>query len=280
MRLTARDLTPCQNVNGLWIKRDDLYAPFGDGNVNGGKLRQCMMLVDSVKGSTNGIISCCSIHSPQAPITAATAEYYGLRSVIFYGGTSEERLQELEMPRLTMQHGADVKIAARTGRHNVLYAKAREHAKKEGLFVVEYGFNITEQPEIMFGAVSAQVQNIPDELENLIVTCGSGITTIGIIKGIEAYGKHVKNVHVVSTAPDRSAMIYKHTGREVIVHDLFHSRGFAYEKGVELTYEGINLHPNYEAKAFEWLQNESGINLHDSKSLFWIVGAKPYKAIL
>lgn len=41
-------LTPVQEVDGLRIKRDDLYAPFGPGEVNGGKLRQCVMLVNSV----------------------------------------------------------------------------------------------------------------------------------------------------------------------------------------------------------------------------------------
>lgn len=42
-------LTPVQSVGGLLFKRDDLYEPFGPGEVNGGKMRQCMMLLDSVK---------------------------------------------------------------------------------------------------------------------------------------------------------------------------------------------------------------------------------------
>ena len=45
-------LTPVQEVDGLRIKRDDLYAPFGPGEVNGGKLRQCVMLVNSVSCPT------------------------------------------------------------------------------------------------------------------------------------------------------------------------------------------------------------------------------------
>lgn len=60
-------LTPVQSVGGLLFKRDDLYEPFGPGEVNGGKMRQCMMLLDSVKDEISGVISCCSIHSPQAP---------------------------------------------------------------------------------------------------------------------------------------------------------------------------------------------------------------------
>lgn len=30
-------LTPVQSVGGLLFKRDDLYEPFGPGEVNGGK---------------------------------------------------------------------------------------------------------------------------------------------------------------------------------------------------------------------------------------------------
>lgn len=58
-------LTPVQSVGGLLFKRDDLYEPFGPGEVNGGKMRQCMMLLDSVKDEISGVISCCSIHSPR-----------------------------------------------------------------------------------------------------------------------------------------------------------------------------------------------------------------------
>lgn len=50
-------LTPVQEVDGLRIKRDDLYAPFGPGEVNGGKLRQCVMLVNSVKKDYKSLLT-------------------------------------------------------------------------------------------------------------------------------------------------------------------------------------------------------------------------------
>lgn len=43
--MTVHDLTPVQEIAGMYFKRDDLFTPFGAGEVNGGKLRQCMMLV-------------------------------------------------------------------------------------------------------------------------------------------------------------------------------------------------------------------------------------------
>ena len=55
-------------------------------------------LVESIKDKYDGVISCCSIYSPQAPITSAVANYFDLKAVICYGATNESRLQELEMP--------------------------------------------------------------------------------------------------------------------------------------------------------------------------------------
>ena len=272
-------LTPVERRDGLWIKRDDLYRPFGPGEVNGGKLRQCMMLVDSVKDQTKGLISCCSIHSPQAPITAATAMAYGMRCKILYGGTSKATLMDSPMPLLCLKYGATVMIAARSGRSKILYSKAREIADKDD-FIVQYGINLTGHSDVLLGAVAAQVENIPDELENLVMTCGSGITASGVMIGIKRFGKKVKNVHLVATAPDRRQSIHttllQHgADREFHYHDLFHTPGFAYEKREKATFMGIKLHPNYEAKTMRWFITSG---LDPSCTLFWVVGAEPQGA--
>ena len=151
-------LTPVQSVGGLLFKRDDLYEPFGPGEVNGGKMRQCMMLLDSVKDEISGVISCCSIHSPQAPITAAAALAFGKRCKILYGGTSRAKLLESPMPRLCLKYGATVLLATRSGRHNVLYAKAKELKGPED-FIVQYGINLPGST--LFWIVGAAPRNIP-----------------------------------------------------------------------------------------------------------------------
>ena len=277
----ACDFTPLQNVDGLWLKREDLFLPFGENGVNGGKLRQCYMLVEEIKDKYNGIITCCSIHIPQGAIAAAVAKHFGLPCVIYYGATNEKRLEELPMPKIAKSYGAELVIASKSGRHNILYSKAREYATNNNYFVVEFGFNIIEYSKLMFGAISKQVQNIPDNLENIVITCGSGITTIGIILGIYKYKKNIKNIHLVGTAPVREDFIqrilseYGINDCKLNYHDLFHRKGFAYEKGVEAIYHDITFHPQYEAKAFKWLVEESDINIHDNSCLLWVVGAKP-----
>lgn len=275
-RPAMNKLTPVQSVGGLLFKRDDLYEPFGPGEVNGGKMRQCMMLLDSVKDEITGVISCCSIHSPQAPITAAAALAFGKQCKILYGGTSRAKLLESPMPRLCLKYGATVLLATRSGRHNVLYAKAKELKGPED-FIVQYGINLSGHSDVLLGAVAAQVENIPDEIENLVMTCGSGITASGVMIGLNRYGKKVRNVHLVATAPDRRESIHRTlrehgADRDFIYHDLFHTEGFAYEKPATAVWGGITLHPNYEAKTMQWFV-KSGLD--PGSTLFWIVGAAP-----
>lgn len=277
------EITPVQNVNGLWFKREDLFCPFGIHSVNGGKLRQCFALIEAIKNDYDEIVSFCSIHSPQAPITSAVSKYFGKKCVIMYGGTTKETLNHNEMATIVKEYGATIEISAKTGRHNVLLKKATEYAEQHKAFIVEYGFNIVDYPDILLNAVATQVQNIPDELENLIITCGSGITTTGVLIGLNKYKKKVKTIHLVNTAPNREKKIRSNLKKygvnyddfNIQIHDLFNSRGFQYEKETRVVYKGIELHPQYEAKSFSWLYHHSNINIHDNKSLFWIVGSKP-----
>lgn len=270
------ELTPVESRGGLLFKRDDLYAPYGIGDVNGGKLRQCRELLLAVRPS--GVVTACSIHSPQGPICAAVAEELGIPCTVMYGGTSPQRLLGMPMPRLALSHGAKLRIAAKTGRHSVLYAAARRLAKERGWFVVEYGFNITEYPQVMFGAVSSQVRNVPDS-ERLCLTCGSGITASGVLLGIKRFGKRIGEVHLFCTAPDRSALIRRSVGElpcGVVFHDMFHEKGFSYERREPAVYAGIRLHPNYEAKAMRRMIRDS-VPLEGT--VFWIVGSEPASKI-
>ena len=278
--MTENDITPVQEIGGIYFKRDDLYRPFGAGEVNGGKLRQCMMLVKEAMESEpglKGVITYCSIHSPQAPITAAVARDLGIDCIVMYGGTSRQNVFREQMPRLVMSYGGKVEIPAKTGRHNVLKAKAQKLAKDNGYFLVQYGINLDGHGSVLLGAVAEQVQNIPDDLDNLYVTCGSGITASGIMIGLERYGKRVENVHLCATAYSRTDSIHKTlkmygADREFIYHDMFHQPGFQYEKKQKMRVGGVLLHPQYEAKTMKYLKEK---RLIKGRSLFWVVGAEP-----
>lgn len=278
--MTAHDLTPVQEIAGMLFKRDDLYAPFGAGEVNGGKLRQCMLLVEAAlrrQPGMTGVITYCSIHSPQGPITAAAAKHFKLPCIVAYGGACDLSIATGSMPRLAMSYGASVEVIAKSGRHNVLKQRAEEIAERKHMFAIQYGINLDEYGEVLLSAVAEQVQNIPDGLDDLYITCGSGITASGVIVGIERYGKQVRNIHLISTAFDRREKVRATlrrfgVAREFIYHDLFHTPGFNYEKQQKMRIGGVKLHPQYEAKTMKYLVEHK---LNTENALFWIVGAEP-----
>lgn len=282
--LGLNDLTPVQLVDGLYIKRDDLFRPFDDFGVNGGKLRQCcFLLANHVDEIQNGVITCCSIHSPQAPIVSAVCNYLGIDCEVFYGGTTEKRLKELPMPRLVSHYNGSIKIVNKFGHSSVLYSVAKKQRESTHQFIVDYGINLDTNFSALVESTADQVQNIPDHLDNLIVTCGSGITSCGILYGLMKHAKEVKNLILVGVAPDRQEKIRKFQEKcwfefpdimdqKITFVDRFHEKGFKYEKEEKASWGDIEFHPNYEAKAFKWIENNIYLN---SKSLFWVVGAKP-----
>lgn len=111
------------------------------------------------------------------------------------------------MPAICKFYGANLQILSKSGIHKILYKHAKRLAKENNIFIVDYGFNILDYPDIMFNAVSKQVENIPDYLDNLVITCGSGITTTGILLGLHKYNKKVNNIYLVCTAPCRDKLI-------------------------------------------------------------------------
>lgn len=276
--MTPYDLTPVQEINGLRIKRDDLYAPFESNGVNGGKLRQCVLLAQDAAEDSEGIITYCSIGSPQAPITAAVARSMNKPCIVIYGGTSKERLLQADMPKLVMHYGGKILIGAKTGRHNVLHSIAAKIAKEKNYFLVQYGINLSDHEGVLLSAVADQTANLPD-CKNLVAVCGSGITASGILIGLHQNRVNVENVHLVATAPDRREFIHSTirkygADRDFYYHDLYHQPGFSYDDPARARIGNIILHPNYEAKAFLWYRRSG---LKDEDTVFWITGAKPAK---
>lgn len=270
------ELTPVQTIGSLKVKRDDLFAPYEAGGVNGGKLRQCILLAQQGARESDGIVTYCSIGSPQAPITSAVARAMKKPCVVVYGGTSRERLFQEEMPRLVLHYNGRIIVGARTGRHNVLHSVAQKISKQQNYFLVQYGINLNDYENVLLSAVADQTKNIP-ACKNLVAVCGSGITASGILIGLKKYNIEVENVHLVATAPDRQEFIHSMASkygadRKLEYHDLYHLRGFSYDKGARAKIGEIVLHPNYEAKAYLWYKQSV---LKDEETVFWITGAKP-----
>ena len=49
------------------------------------------------------------------------------------------------------------------------------------------GGSLMAYGDTLLTAVAAQTENLPDDIENLVMTCGSGITATGVMIGLHRY---------------------------------------------------------------------------------------------
>ena len=240
------------------------------------------MLAQAKEQGYKRIITGCSILSPQAPIIAALAKYFGLACRVIYGGTDWNHIKNLQMPKLVEYYGAGIQFA-KSGRSNVLYAEAKKMQEKSD-FIVQYGM-CSQNPKnfvAFYESTANQVRNLPDEMEHLIVVCGSGITSAGILYGLYRYNKHINHIWLIGNGPNRKKKIAERLSQLAFntgipcwncnfnYMDLF-EHGLKYETRIERCWEGIEFHPNYEGKAFDWIEK----NLPNEQVCMWIIGKEP-----
>ena len=279
--MDTRYITPVEYINGIYVKREDLFKPYPFSNVNGSKLRQCILLIEkNIDKAKNGIISGTSVVSPQSAICASVAKSLNIPCTIMFGGTNENSLKKKPYPVIAKQCGANIVIGSKLGYTTVLQSKATEFAKEHDLFQVKYGFDLMNNLDVFFGSVAEQVKNIP-EVENLVITVGSAITLVGVLYGMAIYNKNIKNVYAYAIAPNRINKIQKYKDliflekgvilpiERVKYIDYFAKVGYNYNKSMNEKIGDIVLHPRYEAKTYNWLKST---NLINGSTLFWIVG--------
>lgn len=257
--------------NNLYLYRDDLFSPFDFSEANGTKLRQCINLVEYIK--PKGLITYCSIDSPQQLIVATVAKDKSIPCKIILGG-ERESLYTVRAKEL----GAEIIRHKPSGRHSVLKSVARKQNENLNYFIVDYGINISHYPEIFISSTSKMVENIPDEIEEVFITCGSGFSSVGLIIGKNIYKKQF-NINLISNAPSRISNInniLKTLNMPELQNsyqyiDAYKNTNFNYTKKIECKIEDIILHPLYEAKAWKYV-TENNIVSHNKKNLFFIIG--------
>ena len=159
-------ITPVELYDNIYYKRDDYFKPFGDYHVNGGKVRQALIMfekyINDIKSKhNNGVITAGSVHSPQSANIAKVAEFHQVKCITCVGGTKPENLDKHHMMRLTKHYGCEIKIVAGHGMSNVIHARMRELAEENGYMVIEQGELLEKNPSEMFYATADQVENIP-----------------------------------------------------------------------------------------------------------------------
>ena len=286
-------ITPVELFDNIYYKRDEYFKPFGDYHVNGGKVRQALIMfkkyIDDIKSKhNNGVITAGSVHSPQSANIAKVAEFHQVKCITCVGGTKPENLDNHHMMRLTKYYGCEIKIVAGHGMSNVIHARMRELAKENGYMVIEQGELLEKNPSEMFYATADQVENIPDELDNLIVSTGVGIQLMGILLGLKKFNKKVKRIHSICVGPTREKHMKRYENELLKTHDgmvwdrpeslnlnefTMLSHKSPYGRGHDYMVNGSYIDDIYEGKAYQWMQEN--VDTANEKTLFWCVGKRP-----
>lgn len=278
-------ITPVEKIGDIIFKRDDKFSPF-DSGINGSKLRQCALLFEKNKQLIkNGVITATSILSPQGPIVSELCKYYDVPCTIYYGGTTYENLLKKPYPTICKNNGAVLEIPCNCARQSTLQHYVSKRIAVTNEFNVVYGMDLESNLDVFVESTAKQVQNLPDDLDNLVVTCGSAITTIGVLFGCSLYNKEIKNIYAIGVAPNRLEKIIKYTS---LLNDKFNidiklnnlnyvdafstMKGFKYENTKDEQYEGVVFHKRYEAKTFSWLKDN--IDYKAQKTCMWIIGGE------
>ena len=266
-------LTPVEEHNGIWYKRDDLYCPWGD--VNGGKVRQAIRLFST--SDWPGVVAAVSVHSPTGPVISKVAKEFNTPCIIAVGGTKVENLDILPMMRLTRYYGAEVRIVAGHGMKNAINARVNEICEETGYHNMDFSHHIYNDTDLMFNTNSTEVLNIPNELDVLVMSLGVGIQFACVLKGLKKHKKKVKRIIGVQVGPDRRKLIDGYLNQNPLTEPRFDLEyelvqyKSAYSKPEIQKVSGFYLDDIYEAKAHKWMLKNIDKN---QKTLFWCVGRR------
>jgi hypothetical protein len=319
------DLSPVQKVGDMWFKREDFFAPLGYGNINGSKLRVCIWLINEFVKERNtpehimlgvgpvGVVQGAVTGSPQHPMVATICKHYGLKSVHLVGSSDIDNHKNLKIAR---DMGAEF-IFSNVGYAKTLEAKSREYAENhKGFFFLETNITVGEHNNsarriMKFHRVgAAQVANIPDHIETMIIPAGScnSITSVlyGIAKyrpkslkkivimGIGNYGSKDpdyirRRLHLISGPDNENLDLFDFPWNKeysmftsdefpytIEYYDLNGSGYCEYSDLMPFRYNSIDFHPRYEAKIFNYMKDKNLLSKYENdKTLFWIVGSEP-----
>lgn len=277
------DLTPVDCIHGMYFKRDDLYKPFSDLPLSGGKVRQCISLIGNnqeyIQKECDGhVVTGTGMTSPQGIIVTKVAKAFGFRTTIFVGHTNPNGIRKNNLMMNILTQGGQINYESVQAYESCLNAVIRRKQEAgEKSFHIKFGINLEKDPESILGSVGNQVQNIPKDLDYLIIPCGSCIMLSGILQGLEKYQIYPKKVIGIQIAGyDRTKTIEKILGESHLPYELRLSKDYPYSRhlGIKVSdgSTNIRLDPIYEAKAYDYVLRWMSDEVRGKKVLFWVVG--------
>lgn len=277
-------LTPCELVNGRWYKRDDKLA-FSNG-VNG-KVRTSLFLArTAAEAGADALVYGGSVHAPALGRVASAAAYVGLDCYLVIGSDIKTARRH---PTVAVAEDAGAMfLRSKVAYNPALQKLAREVAENSdgSVWQVPYGVSApdtwgVQQTATFLGHDADQVDNIPDEVETLVIPFGSGNAAAGILYGLAASTEQ-KRIVLVGVGPDRREWLGQRLNHVGVSWDdlppveylTLHPHFAEYTDRMPETQDGIDFHPTYEGKVVRYLDALAPAwwTARDERTCMWIVG--------
>ena len=282
-------LTPWEERNGIWYKREDYHRnAYG---VNGAKYRACGHLIGKavVEQGVDWVVSAQSVHSPQAAIAATLAEQMGLGCTIVIGASKPETAVKHRSIDIAVRAGAMLDTSCRVAYNGVIQPHAQRLAEALGAYQVPYAISLPadaspRDARDFLDVGGRQARGVPESVETLVLTFGSGNTTAGVLYGLSRCAEHrPSRVVLVGVGPDRTAYLWDRlekagVHREDLDFEIVHMplQGWFVEYAdlMPETLDDIVMHPRYEGKVVRFLNTAQPDwwTAREGSVGFWIVG--------
>ena len=256
-------LTPIEEHDGIWLKRDDLYRAPGT-DAPGGKARTCYALaLEARKAGARGLVTAGSRSSPQVNIVAQIGKALGMPVRVHtpQGEPGPEVIAAIEA-------GAE-RIAHRAGYNSVIVNRAATDAHQLGWANIPFGMECEEAVKQTAGSFeNVSPLFYQGHIKRLVVPVGSGMSLCGIIEGMNTGFELINTLPVlgvvVGADPTRRLDKFSPLWRFAEKLELVPA-GVDYHTKVDASVGGVKLDPVYEAKCAKFLEKGD---------LLWIVGIR------
>lgn len=249
----------------VWVKRDDLFAKWPAPPL--GKLRGARALLGRLYRHRTRLVGCWDtrISALGQGIAACATELPGLQVIVAYPASQGSAVP---LPlQIASQLGAEV-LPVRAGRISISFAAARKVVQERGGFMLPFGLECFES----VAAIQQEAAALPEEAVHdgtVIVSCGSGVTLAGLVRGL-----HRRAARYIGVSSGRSVEAIQRCLSKYVDDGLDRVKliqtKYSYDTPLNISCP-FPSHPNYDQKAWDYLLRH--FRSLRKPILFWNVGA-------
>lgn len=262
------DHTPVDShiLNGrtVFVKREDLYASPPAPPL--AKLRGLRVLLSRLCQAGASVVGCYQtrVSNIGHGLAAACLEFPSLKCIVVAPKT--KHYADPTSIEVAQRLGAAVAFVP-ANRLSINYAQAERIVRKDGGVMLPFGMECQEAVE----AVAVEAATISQQLireATVIVSCGSGVTLAGLLKGFPDAPRRIVGVSSGRSVSQIERCVIRHIGR-IPSNVSIYAPLIPYHEAPS-AYCPFPCHPNYDLKAWEHLRCH--LDKYEDPILFWNVG--------